>query len=484
MQSDASARINNAQTMGQAFVAIAAMIGSIGVSGGGFGQTRHSAAGNRGPNLVSAGKAGTVLESPENPVKLKINNNEVWDAVLNGQYTSGPGEKTDVNIQMIYHTKGSRLQTTVGQAKGIEAMRQVEFALTTDFHLTTGARYSDLVLPVTTRWERDNYIINPNREALLWSDRVIDPLFEAKDDAWIDRELGLRLGVYDPALTEISDKQQAFNRIAGATVLAEDGETSEPLVTITKRDLETLGVEGEPQTGRIPIMEFKEKGTYQVPRKEGDNYTFIALKEFREDPEANPLETASGKIELHCQTLADDIYALGWSKIRPIPEYIPPERGYEATFSDWNKKIKGPYPLQMYNKHYWRRSHSEFDNVLQLREAFPQEFMMNPMDAEARGIRNGDAVKITSSEGSTLRRVLVTERIMPGVTSLPHGAWTEYDDELGVDKAGSDNYLEAGVPTVEGHSGFNSQMVQVEKWNGPELTPDSRWTQRIPLKEV
>jgi len=484
MQSDALARVNNAQSVGQAFVAIAAMIGSIGVSGGGFGQTRHAAAGNRGPNLINLGSSGTVLDSPKNPVSARINNNEVWDAVLTGKYTDGVGPKKDINIQMVYHTKGSRLQTTVGQAKGIQAMRKVEFALTTDFHLTTGARYSDVVLPVTTMWERDGYVTNPNREAVFWASKVIDPLFEAQDDAWIDWQLGLRLGVYDPNLTEISNLQQAVNRVAGATVVKEDGKTTEPLVSITEDDLKALGVTGEPQTGRIPIMDFKKAGSYQVPRSEGDNFTFIALKDFRKDPVANPLDTESGLVELYCQKLADDVTALGWTAIRAIPAYIPPERGYETTFSDWENKVKGPYPLQMYNKHYWRRSHSEFDNVLQLREAFQQEFLMNPIDAEARGIKNGDIVKITSSEGSSIRPVLVTDRIMPGVTQLPHGAWTEYDESLGVDKAGSDNYLEAGVPTVEGHSGFNSQNVQVEKWNGPGLAPDAQWPQRIPLKEA
>jgi anaerobic dimethyl sulfoxide reductase subunit A len=484
MESDASARINNAQSIGQAFVAIGAMIGSIGVSGGGIGRTRHSTAGNDGTNLINFGKNGALLEPAENPVTIKINNNEVWDAVLTGKYTDGVGPKKDVNIQMVYHTKGSRLQTIVGQAKGIEAMRKVEFALCQDFHLTTGARYSDVVLPVTTQWERDGYIIIPNRETALWASQVVDPLFEAKDDSWIDWEIGLRLGVYDPNTPEISLAQQNFNRIAGATVVTSDGQNSEPLVSITEDDLALLGVTGAPQVGRIPILEFKTAGTYQIPRKEGDNYAYIGLKAFREDPVANPVKTESGLIELHSQSLAATVNAFGWSTIRPIPAYIPAERGYEATFSDWKKKIKGPYPLQMYNKHYFRRSHTEFDNVLQLREAFPQEFLMNPIDAEARGIKNGDTVKITSSEGSAIRRVLVTNRIMPGVTSLPHGAWTEFDEAMGVDKAGSDNYLEAGVPTVEGHSGFNSQIVQVEKWNGPGLMPDALWPQRIPLMEA
>lgn len=485
MESDASARVNSAQTIGQAFVAIGAMIGSIGASGGGIGRTRHSTAGNVGASLIGFGSAGTIRPSVDNPhSSSRINNNELWDAVLTGKYTDGVGLKKDINIQMIYHTKGSHLQTKVGQAMGIQAMRKVEFALCQDFHLTTGARYSDLVLPVTTRWERDGYLVTPNREAAFWASRVIDPLFEAKDDDWIDWELGIRLGVYDPNEPEIPLLQQTFNRVAGAWVLKEDGKTREPLVSITEADLQALGVEGEPQEGRIPIMEFKEKGTYQIPRKEGDNYTYIGLKDFREDPEANPVNTESGKIELHCKKLAEDINALGWTIIRPIPAYIPAERGYEDTFIDWERKIKGPYPLQMYNKHYPRRSHTEFDNVLHLRRAFPQEFMMNPIDAQARGIQNGDIVKITSSEGSAIRPVLVTNRIMPGVTVLPHGAWAEFDESLGVDKAGSDNYLEAGVPTTEGHSGFNSQIVQVEKWNGPTLSPDYQWPQRIPLKEA
>ncbi len=479
LESDASARVNNAQSLGQAFCAIASLIGSIGVVGGGMGQTRHSTAGNPGPNIISFGKTGAVLKKPANPLTEPINNNEIWDSVLTGKYTVGVGPKKDVNIQMIYQYKGSLLQTKVGQAKGIQAMRQVEFALCQDFFLTTGARYSDVVLPVTTLWERDGYTATPNREAAFWASKVIEPLFEAKDDEWIDWQIGLRLGVYDEATPELPLGQRIFNQIAGATVLMDDGVTTENLVTITQADLDALGVTGTPQTGRIPVMEFKTNGSYQVPRHEGDNFGYIGLKSFREDPEANPLTTESGKVELHSRTLAADVTAMGFTEIRPVPAYMPAERGYEATFSDWANKVKGEFPLQMYNKHYWRRSHSEFDNIAQLREAFPQEFAMNPIDAEARGIQSGDFVKITSSEGSTIRPVLVTDRLMPGVTFLPHGAWTEYDESLGLDKAGSDNYLEAGVATVEGQGGFNSQIVQVEKWTGSELVPDARWPQRV-----
>ncbi len=121
--------------------------------------------------------------------------------------------------------------------------------------------------------------------------------------------------------------------------------------------------------------------------------------------------------------------------------------------------------------------------MLQLREAFPHEFFLNSLDAAERGIKQGDIVLIRSQYGKAIRPVTVTDRLMPGVCTLPHGAWVEMDEATGIDKAGSDNYLEGGVPTVEGHMGFNSQNVQVEKYSGPiELKPDALWPQRVPLK--
>jgi len=485
MESDASARINNAQSLGQAFVTVAAMIGCIGVSGGGFGRTRSSNAGNIGSSLVRVGPDGARLKPAPNPLaNVRINRNELWNAILTGKYTGGVGPQKDINIQMIYHTQGSYLQTAVGQARGIEAMRKVEFAVAQDLHLTTGCMYSDLVLPVTHMWERQGYVSSPNREVLFWTSQVVAPMFEGRDDEWIDWELGKRLGVIKPDdAPELPLKQRTFNQIAGASVVNDDGKTFEPLVTITEQDLKDMGVTGKPQTGRIPIKELRETGSYQVPRKPGDNFGAISLKSFRENPAKNPVRTESGKIEIHCRALAKYITGLGWTTIRPIPAYIPPVHGYESSFSDWEKKIKGEFPLQLYNKHYLRRSHTEFDNIPPMREAFPQEFFMNPMDAAERGIKRGDIVLIRSAYGKCIRPVCLTERLMPGVVSLPHGAWLEMDEATGIDKAGSDNYIEGAVPTTEGHMGYNSQNVQVEKYAGPlELKADALWPQRIPLK--
>src|SRR3546814_729975 len=196
------------------------------------------------------------------------------------------------------------------------------------------------------------------------------------------------------------------------------------------------------QTCAVPIFalrEFKEKGIYHIPREPGDNHGYVYLKDFREDPENNPLPTRSGKLEIRCQVLADHVNRLGWSKIRPIPAYHPALEGYEATFSDWKKRIKGEYPLQLYNVHMPRRAHGFFDNAVVMRELFPHEFIMNPLDAEPRGIKNGDTVLVRSRWGKVMRTVWVTPHVMPGVTILGQGGRVDLDEGAGHDRGGRAN---------------------------------------------
>ncbi len=444
-----------------------------------------------GPVLVKPGGSG--LKGVANPLApaaqvftvlpiipgTQLNDNEVWDAILTGKYTAGYKDIRDINIQLICDSaEAATLQTFTGMKKGIDAYRKVEFVYAHSQFLTTKAKYADVVLPVTTEWEKYGTILTGNREMLIWASQVTEPLFEAKDDIWIDTEIGKRLGLDPQKINPIPLKQQIFNQIAGTKVMNEDGKTYETLVTITDADIAEMGVTGKTQTGRIPIKEFKERGIYQVPRKFEDAYTYIPLKDFRNDPEANPIPTASGKIEIYCQTLLDKIKSFGWTEVRAIPTYNPPVEGYEATFADWNNKVKGPYPLQMHTTHYARRSHTVFDNIQQLRRAFPQEFRMNPIDAEARGIKHGDTVLITSRHGKSIRPVYVSARVMPGTVDLAHGAWVEVDEQTGIDKAGADNYLGGAIPTGQGTDSYNSCIVQVEKWNGKPLEPDYTWPQR------
>ncbi len=485
----APARTQNADNYPQIVMTIGAMTGHIGKPGHMTGVSCHSGAANGGPALVKAGGAG--VSKIDHVVSDCINDTQLWSSIISGKYnytgtapngnsTDGPGEERSIDIRVIYHAGRALLQTRDAMTKGIEAHRKVDFAVAHAQFLTTSAQYCDLILPLDTLWERVGGFLTGNREILIMHSQVIEPMYECRSDQWIAMELAKRLGIDPAEVYHIDEKQQFFNQINGATVLDEDGKTWVPLVTITQADLSEWGVTGTPQQGKITLKEFEERGIYQVERKPGDNYGYIAWQDFVSDPEAHPLTNSeSGKMEIYSRKLAETINAMGYSEIKPIPTHIPPAEGYEATFSDWNQKIKGDYPYQVINPHYLRRSHSVFDNVQWLRETWPNPVFINPKDAAAEGISEGNTVLLTSQHGKTLRTACLTERYKPGVIGLPHGAWPDIDEKTGIDKGGADNILCGPVSTGQGVSGWNTCIARLEKYSDEPLIPDVKKPMRI-----
>lgn len=475
--SNATTRTHNAEQTVQNFITLACMTGNIGIPGASAGLGTHGSAANAGPNLIKPGSNGVT--ALKNAVTDKINQNQIWSAVLDGKYTAAKDNVKTIDIRCFYYDAVSFLNQKMGAVKGIEAHRKkLEFVVTQAFSFNTQAKFSDIVLPCTTQWEKFGGVSTGNREMLIMFSQVINPLYEAKDDIWIATEIGRRLGLDTKQIAPLTLQQQVFNQVSGATVVKENGKDFEKLVTFTDADIKEMGVTGKPQSGRIPYKEYKEKGIYQVPRKLGDNFEFTEFEDYRKDPDNLPRNTPSKKIEIHCQTLADKIKNYGFSEMSPVGKYFKPEEGYEDTFKDFKNKVKGDYPFQMYTIHYRRRSHSIFDNVPWLREAFPQEFFMNAQDGAKLGLKEGDIVKITSRHGAVVRPLHLTERMMPGVTTLGEGAWIELDEESGICTSGTVNILEGGIPTGQGHMGANSCNIKVEKYTKP-LIPDYKLPQRI-----
>jgi anaerobic dimethyl sulfoxide reductase subunit A len=484
----------------QAFLTVGLMTGNVGKPGAAVCTVSHSGASYGGSRLVRGGGSG--LDRIANPIPgftFGVNDptkpgysivwDEVWDAVLTGQFTNGTDGKVPCDIKMISYISdgsgGNMLNQLPNIVKGIEAHRKVEFVVSTDIVFSTKSRYADVVLPATTPWEQDlGGFLSGNPEMVLWYNQVIQPLFEAKDVQWMETELATRLGLDTNELYPISRKQQAFNSLASATVIKNDNSGYEPLVTITASDITNLGVEGTPQTGRISMQDLMSKGVYQIERSPGDQFSYIRDKEFIDDPVANPLNTPSGKYEIFSQTLSDTIKAFGWTTTPPIAQYRKPYQGYEDTFADWDNKIKGEYPLQLLTSHYFRRSHSVFDEIPQLRRAFPQEMWINTFDAKARGVKMGDTVLIRSRWGQVLRPAYVTDRIMPGVIDLGEGAWVDWNDDTQIDSAGATNTLSGTTPTGQGVQPWNTNNAQVEKWTGEPLKPDYTLPMRVPIEEA
>ncbi len=192
---------------------------------------------------------------------------------------------------------------------------------------------------------------------------------------------------------------------------------------------------------------FKKQGFHKVDLTE----PVVPFKAQIEDPAGNPFYTSSGKIEIYSQMLAD----MNHPEIPPIPKYIAPWEGHDDP-------LRSEYPLQLITTHSRRRAHTQFDNVSWLRELDPHSIRMNGIDAEARGIKDGDMVKVFNARGTIVIPAKIVETIMPGVVDLPQGAWFD-PDEKGMDRGGCANVLSDNRPSPGGALPSNTGLVQVEK---------------------
>lgn len=490
-------RCNGAEMIPQMLMALGAMGGHMGKSGHATGGNYHANCGNYGPKLVTAGTA--ALPKTANPITTGVRQPQLYDLILNGggsfldvsnSYANfhEPIPTTLGPIKGIFHVTDATLQTSLHQKAGIEAHRAVDFVLTRAQFMTTNAKYSDIILPVTTEWEVEGNVDGgaTNREFIYCYSKVSEPIGESKTDQEIGTLLLKEMGI-DPDLAfgGKSEKQQFFEKIAGSKVMGDDGQMK-PLVTITDADIKDWGVQGEPQEGVVSLQKFIDDGGYQYERSANDGHGFIGYKDFIDDPEGKPLTSNSGKLEIYCQKRYDRMASYeypGVDQYKPYPTYVTPCVGYETTFKDG--KIggeKGEYPYLMYNPHYLRRSHSVFDNCPWLRETWENPVFLNRKDAEDKGIEEGDTVLVSTPHGQGLRKAALMDILMPGVVGIPHGAWVDVDEKTGIDRAGSDNYLLGNEYGGFGVSGYNNNICNIEKYSGEALKRDcelpARWSDK------
>jgi anaerobic dimethyl sulfoxide reductase subunit A len=309
--------------------------------------------------------------------------------------------------------------------KGIEALQKLEFVVVHELFMTATARYADILLPVTTHWERNDFT-RPwlSGPYFLYLNKVIEPLYEARNDRDIYRDLAIRLDIEQPGfdLPEEECVQQWMGFMGDMTE-------------------ETTNFEG-----------FKEAGVSKI-KLDGPQ---VCFEQQIEDPETNPFPTPSGKIEIYCQRIAD----LNNPDIPPIPKYID-------TWEGPGDPLAQKYPLQLITIHEKTRAHSCFDNSPLLNELETQKLWISTSDAQSRGISNGDLVAVYNGRGKTIVPAYVTGRIMPGVVSLGEGAWYK-PDENGRDRAGSPNILTRDLNSPGGAFASNTSLVQVERFQFSE----------------
>jgi len=342
----------------------------------------------------------------------------------------------DSNIKLIYAVATNILinqHADINQTSEILRNENLlEFIAVQDNFLTPTGRYADLLLPACTQFEtwgvEDGWKYG---DEVILMPKLVEPLGESKSDYQICSELADRLG-FREEYTQGRDERQWVE-------------------WIIERYRETRF----PNIPSLDDFVNSNVGVYANPI----NKPAVALVDFRNDPKANPLDTPSGKIEI----FSKELYDLGRSdEVPPIPKYI---QEWESPFGPEAEQ----YPLQAIGHHYMARVHSTHANNDWLDEAFPQRVFINWIDARARGIEDGETVRIFNYRGAIQLPCRITSRILPGVVDIPVGAWW-MPDEHGVDRRGSVNVLtsERLTPLAFGNA-QHTIMVQVEKIKGKTL---------------
>ena len=127
----------------------------------------------------------------------------------------------------------------------------------------------------------------------------------------------------------------------------------------------------------------------------------------------------------------------GRGEVQAIPAYYAPAEGAG------DDAAARAFPLQLVGQHQRGRTHSTYGNVEVLRRAFPQRLWLSTRDARELGVADEDLVEVESPRGRVRVRAKVTPRIMPGVASLPQGAWYA-PESCAPDAVGARNNVDAG----------------------------------------
>jgi anaerobic dimethyl sulfoxide reductase subunit A len=382
---------------------LAAITGNVGVPGGWAGGMALQAPGG--------GPLWNVFPTGTNPVKAAIPTFLWTEAVLRGsELTAEQGvrgvERLEGPIKLIYAVASNALVNQHANinrtARILQDERLVEFVAVQDNFLTPTARFADVVLPACTQLEtwgvEDGWKYG---DEVLVMPKAVEPAGESRSDYRIASDLAGRLGLRE-AFTEGRTEREWVE-----AALAAYRTTYPGLPSLDEFERTGAGVHAVPVTSPA-----------------------IAFAEFRRDPSGHPLPTPSGKIEIFSAAL----HRLGRpAEIPAVPKYI---QEWEHPFDASARK----YPLQLVGHHTLARVHSTMSGVDWLEEAFPQRVFLNPIDAAARALTNGDTVRVFNDRGELTIRCRITRRIMPGVIAIPQGAWWS-PDAKGVDAGGSVNVL-------------------------------------------
>lgn len=409
---------------------LAAMLGQIGLPGGGFG---HGYGSMNEPGLAPLRFRLPVLPQGHNPVSTFIPVAAVSDMLLH------PGREYDYNgrrlrfpdIRLVYWAGGNPFHHHQNIGRLRRALARPDTIVVHDPYWTAMAKHADIVVPSTTAYERDDYSGSRNDPMLMAMPALVEPYAQARDDYTTFAELARRFGVADQ-FTEGRTARQWLAHLYATWSASVDFDAPS-------------------------FDQFWADGQLRLPTEPG----LTLLADFRADPHTNRLNTPSGRIEI----FSAEIDSFGYDDCLGHPAWFEP--------TEWlGGERARTYPLHLIANQPASRLHGQLDGGATSQKSKVQgrePIRIHPADAAARGLADGDVARVFNDRGACLAGVVIDDRLRPRVVQLSTGAWFDPLDPSDPDSLcvhGNPNVLTDDIGTsalARGCTGAHV-LVQLEKF--------------------
>ncbi len=290
------------------------------------------------------------------------------------------GELPGPPVRALYVYNSNPAAVCPDQNKVLQGLRREDlFTVVHEQFQTDTADFADIVLPATTQLEHLDIHGSYGHLYVQVNEPAIAPLAEAKPNTEVFRLLARRMG-FEPELFDVSDEQLAAEAL-------DPGQGPRRYPRVSAFDgitLERLRAEG-PIRLNVPVA--------YAPFAEGN------------------FGTPSGKCELYSPALAQQ-------GLDPLPTYTPPHEDPQTR-----PDLAAKYPLQLLTPPEPTFLNSTFVNVDVLRRAAGEPTaLIHPTDAAARGLHDGQMVRLFNDRGSFQARAVVGETVKVGVV-VSQGVW-------------------------------------------------------------
>jgi anaerobic selenocysteine-containing dehydrogenase len=255
------------------------------------------------------------------------------------------------------------------------------FTVVHELFFTDTTDYADYILPATTFLEHTDVQGAYGHYFVQLSEQAIAPPGEARSNVWLFSQLAQRMGFEEKCFRDSPE-----TIIRQALRIGANGQTN--------------GHSGNAEMEHITFEDLKEQG--HIPLG------------FHRQPETAPFQpytsgqvpTPSGKVEIYSETLA----AQG---LDPLPDFKP---AAESRFGELAKR----FPLEFLSRkadNYMNSTFANLDGHRKMEARKSQRVEMHPADAEARGIRDGDAVRIWNDRGEVALTAVINQSLPAGVVA-------------------------------------------------------------------